>query len=176
MDTAIKAPLSSRINFRLVGFVTVMMLLVGYPLYQFADEAISGGIKNHGDYAEVNLKAMSNFSFDQINGRLEDIPPQWRQLDGKRVQLIGEMWQPNVAAGKIQNFELVYSIAKCCFSGPPQIQHFVQANVEGDRKVGYYDGLVKVTGTLHVNVTKGPDGKVASVYQLSVENVQPANS
>src|SRR5687768_5948726 len=135
MDTAMKIPLSQRINFRMIGFVAIVMLLVGYPLYQFADEAITGGIKNRGDYTEVNLKAMSTFPFDQDMGRTEEIPAKWRELDGKRVQLTGEMWQPAVAAGKVRNFDLVYSISKCCVTSAPQIQHFVKASVVGNRKV-----------------------------------------
>jgi hypothetical protein len=72
---------------------------------------------------------------------------------------------------RISNFDLCYSIAKCCFNGPPQVQHFVKSTVVNGKKVPYYDGLVRVTGTLHVNVKTDELGKVASVYQLDVERV-----
>jgi hypothetical protein len=39
-------------------------------------------------------------------------------------------------------------------------------------KVPYYSGLVRVVGTLHVNVQKA-GGQVSSVYQLQVESVDP---
>lgn len=170
---ATKEPLSQRVNVRMIVFWLVMLVLVGYPVYLYVDSTLTGGIRQRGNYTQIDLKAMSSFPFDQTNGVNDDIPQIWRQQSGKKVILYGEMWQPQVASGKISNFELVYSIAKCCFSGPPQIQHFVQAKVVPGQTVEYYDGLVKVTGTLHVNVVKG-DGRVRSVYQLEVEGVDPA--
>ena len=86
--------------------------------------------------------------------------------------LVGEMWDPLSAGERITNFDLVYSIAKCCFSGPPQIQHFVHATATNGAKLGYYQGTVEVKGTLHVNV-KREAGAVTSVYQMDVESVTP---
>src|SRR5690606_20800474 len=101
-------------------------VMVGFPVYWLVDAMVTGGIKDRGDYKEVDLKAMSDWDFDQVRGSLEDVPPQWRALDGERVLLTGEMWAPNSFGGALDRFELVYSISKCCFSGPPQIQHFVE--------------------------------------------------
>lgn len=173
METTVKTPLSQRINVRMLVFWVAVLVLIGYPIYLYLDTTLTGGIRQVGDYTQIDLKAMSTFPFDQTSGKIEDVPEVWRKQSGKKVILYGEMWQPKVAAGQISNFELVYSIAKCCFSGPPQIQHFVQAKVpNGNKQVGYYDGIVKVTGTLHVDVKKS-DGKVSSVYQLDVESVEP---
>jgi hypothetical protein len=148
-------------------------VLIGVPTYWYLDAAITGGVKDvGGGYKEVDLKAMSNFIFDQTSGTINDVPEKWRKLDGQKVILYGEMWQPYQAGDSVGGFELVYSIAKCCFSGPPQVQHFVKATVVDGKKVGYYDGLVKVTGTLHVDVKKA-NGKVERVYELDVENVEP---
>ena len=171
MDTAVKIPLRERINFRIITFVALIALLIGYPAYVYIDSALSGGIKHRDDgYVEVDLKAMSTFPFDQVNGTIDDVPQKWRELDGKKVIFYGEMWAPNAASPEIDKFELVYSIAKCCFSGPPQIQHFVQSKVKNGT-VPNYSGLVQVRGTLRVDVQKGED-KVRSVYHLDVEDVQ----
>lgn len=159
-------------NARVMVLVLVALALVGFPAYVFIDERLSGGIKDRGDYLEVNLQAMSSFDFDQNVGTIDDVPARWRALDGKRVLLRGEMWQPQVAAGQITEFELVYSIAKCCFSGPPQIQHFVLGRVRPGARVDYYPGLVKVLGTLRVNVETS-EGRVTRVYTLDVESVEP---
>ena len=171
--TTAKVPLRERVNLRMVVFVAAMLMLVGYPVYLGLESTLTGGIRQQGEYALVDLKAMSTFPFDSTNGTIEDVPDKWRALDGKKVILYGEMWQPQAAAGKLGNFELVYSIANCCFSGPPQIQHFVQASVKpGASQVGYFEGVVKVTGTLRVDVKK-TEGKVSSVYQLEVDSVEP---
>lgn len=176
MQTTLSAdriPLSERINLRLLTFIVAFGLLLGVPIYWYVDEAISGGIRQRADgYLEVNLQAMSSFPFDQVNGTINDVPERWRQLDGKKVILEGEMWAPMSAGGRLSNFELVFSIAKCCFSGPPQIQHFVQATVPEGRQVGYYPNKVRVRGTLRVDVTR-EQGRITGVYHLEVESVEP---
>lgn len=159
---------------RMVVFAGVVIVLLGYPMWIFLDEALTGGIKDRGDYKEVNLKAMSTFPFDNYSGKLEDIPEKWRALNGQRVEVVGEMWQPYSAGNQIKGFELVYSIAQCCFQGPPQIQHFVQSRVVNGQSVGYYSGPVRVKGTLRVDVTRDETGKVNGVYHLDVESVRPA--
>jgi hypothetical protein len=159
-------------NPRVIVFVLVALALIGFPAYVFIDEKVSGGVKDRGSFFEVNLKAMSNFEFDQNAGTLEDVPERWRNMSGKKVMLTGEMWQPQAAAGTITEFELVYSIAKCCFSGPPKIQHFVLGRVKDGAQVGFHEGLVEVVGTLHVNVEKS-EGKVTRVFTLDVESVKP---
>jgi len=169
--------LLDRINFRMIIFAAVVALLVGFPVYVYLESAITGGIKNVGNgFKEVDLKAMSSFPFDQSHGTIEDIPKKWRDLDGQKVVVYGEMWQPMEAGdGRVKNFDLCYSIAKCCFSGPPQVQHFVKSNVKDGKNVYAYPNLVKVVGTLHVNVVYDKEGgKVSQVYQLDVEDIQPA--
>jgi hypothetical protein len=156
---AYKPPLSQRINFRMIIFVGVLLALIGTPVYIYLDSIISGGVHNRGDYLEVDLKAISTFPFDEKNGKITDIPKQWRELDGKRVVMDGEMWAPGSAAPRINKFDLCYSIAKCCFNGPPQVQHFVKSTVVNNGRVPYYSGLVRVTGTLHVDVKKDDSGK-----------------
>lgn len=156
----------------MIVFLLVILALVGYPVYIYIDSVVSGGIKDRGDYKEVDLKAMSLFPFDQINGKLEDIPSKWRALDGQKVIVEGEMWQPYSAGNQIKGFELVYSISKCCFQGPPQIQHFVQARATTGQSVGYYNGPVRVKGTLRVRVTRD-ENRINGVYHLDVESVEP---
>jgi hypothetical protein len=175
MTTTTKIPgqsLLHRVPPRMIIFALVAGLLLGFPAYVFLHEKLTGGIVDHGDYVEVDLKAMSTFEFDQDNGKLTDVPEKWRALDGKRVLVTGEIWQPREADGRMSEFQLVYSIAKCCFSGAPKIQHFVQAKVNPGKTVEYSSNLVRVMGTLRVDV-KNEAGKVTQVYALEVESVDP---
>src|SRR5687768_14568220 len=115
-----KPPLSERINVRMIVFAAVMLLLIGYPTYYYLDIALTGGVKDLGNgYKQVDLRAMSTFPFDQNNGTLDDVPEQWRALDDQKVVLYGEMYNDMSAGDRLATFELVYSIAKCCLSGPP---------------------------------------------------------
>ena len=175
LKTSSPPPIASRITPRMIFFILVVLLLVGYPIYVFVESAITGGIRDRGGYKEVDLKAMSLFHFDQENGTIDDVPAKWRALDGEKVKVVGEMWEPFSAGNHVVGFELVYSIAKCCFSGPPQIQHFVQSRVVPGKVVGHHSGPVEVTGTLHVKVTRNELGKVTGVYHLDVESVRPVS-
>ena len=72
--------------------------------------------------------------------------------------LIGEMWAPREASnGKLSYFQTVYSKTKCCFSGPPLAQHFVDVDVVKGTSAYYYDSMVKVYGKIHVNIRKDPE-------------------
>lgn len=174
MQTTVKTPWRQRVNFRLLFFSAIVLFLIGATMYPYLKMQFTGGIEHLSDgTVKVDLKAISTFPFDQKNGTIDDVPVQFRALDGKRVLVEGEIWAPNSASGRLRQFELVYSIAKCCFSGPPQIQHFVQSQVVDGKGVPFYDGLVRAVGTLRVDV-KRDGGKVVSVYQLEIERLEPA--
>jgi len=172
MDAAVKIPITEKINFRMIVFLVVALVLVGYPTYVFVAESMTGGVRDRGDFLEVDLKAMSTFEMDQNDATFEDIPARFRALDGKRVLLEGEIWSPLSAGDQISGFQLCYSVAKCCFSGPPKVQHFVHVRVGEGKKIQIYENLVRVMGVLHVKVEK-ENGKIQSVFQLDVDSVDP---
>ncbi len=165
-------PLAQRVNVRMVVFAAIVLALLAFPIYWYLSVALTGGIRDAGNgYKEVELMSMVTFPFDQKYGTIEDIPEKYRALDGQKVILTGEMVPMQSAAPEINAFSLVYSIAKCCYNTEPQVQHFVHSTVNGNKEVPYYGGLVKVYGTLRVNVKKA-EGKVESVFQFDVEDVK----
>jgi hypothetical protein len=161
-----------------VGLVVGLVLaLVGYAAKVTYEQVIQGGIVHRGDFDEVDLKSMSNFDMDQVRGTVADVPPQFRALDGKKVLLVGEVAPTNdTASNKISKFSLCYSVAKCCYGGPPKVQHFVACRVPAGRTVtNYVNGpAVKVFGTLHVKAESDGD-TVTSIYQLDVDRVEPVS-
>jgi hypothetical protein len=160
-----------RLPWRGAVFILAGVFVVTYPVYTYLDESITGGIHQRGDLIEVDLKAMSSFEMDQDHGTNADIPKRYRELDGKRVMLTGQMYEPYSAEGKIRNFTLVYSISQCCFNGPPKVQHLVDATLLPGRDAEYYEHLVSVVGTLHVGV-QSAQGRLLSVYRIDVERVE----
>jgi hypothetical protein len=183
MEASVQAPpdQQSSVNWGMivrVGLVVGLVLaLVGYAAKVTYEQVIEGGIVNRGDFSEVDLKSMSNFEMDQSHGTLADVPERFRGLDGKKVLVMGEVAPTNDTAGvKVNRFTLCYSVAKCCYGGPPKVQHFVACKVPGGRAVTNYVGgpPVKVFGTLHINVTRDGDA-ITSVYQLDVERVEPVS-
>lgn len=169
----IKPSLAERLHLRAVVFVLVVLLpLAGFG-YVYLKTSLSTGIRQaEGGYLWVDLQKMSSFTFDQRNGTLEQVPQRWRELSGKKVILEGEMAPLKSAASEVHEFELVWNVANCCFTGTPQVQHFVQSKVVDEGKVRYYTRPVRVHGTLRVEVVR-ENGLVTGVYHLDVERVEP---
>ena len=174
-------PLSQRINWAMaarVGVVVALVLaLVGYALKVTYESVIQGGVVASGDHFDVELKQMSNFEMDQINGTVADVPQRYRELDGKRIMLEGEVAPGGMSAGDLtRQFSLCYSVAKCCFGGPPKIQHFVLCTPADGKPMPNYEGSgpVKVYGKLSVKVIKDDTGKISSLFQMSVDRIEPS--
>lgn len=174
-----RKPLSQRLNWGMifrVGLVLGLVLaLVGYALKVTYESVIQGGVVSAGDHYKVELKQMSNFDMDQVIGTVQDVPERFRQLDGKKVQLEGEVAPGGLFSGDtVKQFSLCYSVAKCCFGGPPKVQHFVACKGVNGKPLPNYEGagLVRVFGTLHVRVVKNEMGKIESVFQMDVERVE----
>ena len=164
---------SSWLNLRVLLFVLVFGGIIGTITWVGVSAAWTGGVVLKNGYYEVDLKSISLFPLDQQNGATADIPERIRALDGKKVVLVGEMWAPNSSGPAVGGFDLCYSIAKCCFSGPPQAQHFVKSTpTQKGTGLPLYEGLVRVKGTLSVGVVQEA-GKVQSVYRLSVDSIDP---
>jgi hypothetical protein len=125
---------------------------------------------------EVNLKDMSLFDLDQVNGTPLDVPKSFRDLDGKRVAFVGEMWDPKLSGdGKsLSFFQTVYSKSHWSFRGPPHAQDFWACTPSAGISVTYTDAPIRVTGVLHVKFQKD-FGVIKSVYEVDVESVQPFN-
>ena len=160
------------INLRLVVLLAVIGLPFLYFGYVIIDQAVSGGIKDRGGYFEVDLKSLGNFPFDSAQDDINSVPEQFRKLDGKKVMLTGEMYADGSAAPEVQKFQLVYSIQKCCFGGPPKVQERVFVKAPPGQTVPFYWKPVRVVGTLHVD-TKRSGEEVISVFELDVEKLEP---
>jgi hypothetical protein len=169
----VKIPLRERINFRIIIFAAVVLFLIGTPVYIFLKENLTGGIESVGDMKKVDLKAMGNFPFDEINGTVNDIPQRYRALDGQKIQLEGQVYDDSEAGDRMTRFQLVYSIAKCCFGGPPRVQERVWVVVPPDMKVpNVSGGFARATGTLHIDLNR-QEGKATQVYTMTLDQLEP---
>jgi len=173
-SAAVSLPASRkpRINFRLMALLAVVSLPFLYFGYVIVDQALTGGIKDRGDHLEVDLKSMGQFPFDPVQDDVNGVPEQWRKLDGKKVALVGEMYAGGSAAPSVPAFQLVYSIQKCCFGGPPRVQERVFVKAPPGKTVPFYWQPVRVVGTLHVDA-KRVEGQVVSVFDMDVDKVEP---
>ena len=173
MDSAVKVPISGRINLRMILFVGVVLLLVGYPVYWYVESEVTGGVRQAGGLHLRRSESAGNFPFDSTNGSAKDVPARFRSLDGQKVLLEGEVWVPNEAGDRMTRFELVYSIQKCCFGGPPRVQERVFVQVPKQMHVpNLTNNYVRVTGTLHID-PKNDGGQISELYTLSLDRIEP---
>ena len=172
--TSRKPTLLQRLNFRMVVFLAVIGAPIGWIVYQYVAAALNGGVHQTAEGAEVDLKALGNFPFDDHAGTVANIPPKWRALDGKKVILEGFMYAGMSASDEINNFQFVYNIQKCCFGGPPRVQERVFVTVPNGGAVPYYGSLVRCSGTLHVGVHKNDGGVTDTVFTMDLQKVTPS--
>jgi hypothetical protein len=169
MTTTMASIPTRRINVRVIILLAVLLLPVGFVLWQF----LMPTVIDRGDYKQVDLKWLSDFEMDQQLATDADIPADQRALDGKRVLLRGEMYRPDAYQGPVREFQLVYSISKCCVTSTPKVQHFLIAKVvPGKTANAYPEQSVEVLGTLHAGIVRDDAGKISSVYRLDVESVK----
>ena len=171
----VKRPLGERINFRMLTVVAVFSLLVGWPVYKMVKGELNHGVEKVGDLYQVDLKSLGNFPFNDMTGTLDNVPPHYRDLDGKRVALEGFMVPQNEAGDKVNAFQFVYNVQRCCFNGPPQVQERVFGSVPHGGTVDLYpqNEEIRVFGVLHVKPDKNPAGKVETLYTMDVERAEP---
>lgn len=167
-------PPRSRFTLRMAVVLALVAVPFAYFAYVIVDQSLNGGVTKHADYYDVDLKSLGYFPFDGVKDDINSVPSRWRELDGKRVALQGEIFNPDTAGENIHSFQLVYSIQKCCFNGPPRVQERVFAKVPNNGAVRYYPQVVRVVGTLHVTAQRNEVGEIVKLYELDVETVDPA--
>ena len=171
-------PVRERINLRMVLFSLAVLAIPLALAYSAIDYWINQGVNRSGDYLVVDLKALGSFPFDQNDGKLEDVPQRYRELDGKKVKLQGFMYNPQSAGDRGREFQFVYNVTACCFNGPPQVQERVYAYAKGKSlRLFSMSQFAEVTGVLHVRIVRDKDtGAIYSVYDLDVESTKALES
>lgn len=171
---AANKPLLQRLNLRMLVFLAVIGAPIGWIVTQYVSAALNGGVRETAQGAEVDLKALGNFPFDEHVGTIADVPSKWRALDGKPVILDGFMFNTLSSRDQINSFQFVYNVQKCCFGGPPLVQERVFVKVPNGAAVPYYEGsLVRCSGILHVGVRKTDAGLTDSVFTMDLQKVTP---
>ena len=122
-------------------------------------------------YEVVELKAIGNFDFDQVNGTINDVPPQWRALDGNRVRITGDLmpWSGNGPS------QVLLGRWQYGYRGPPRVQQFVLARAKPGNTLVLPDGdSVVVAGALHVKIEHERDGHLGFIYVMDVDEIESA--
>src|SRR5689334_13699883 len=62
-------------------------------------------VRSPGAYVQADLRALQHFDFDPDRGTTGDIPPQFGNLDGRRVMVEGIMYSPQDAENGAVEFQ-----------------------------------------------------------------------
>ncbi|MDB5295800.1 MAG: hypothetical protein JWO31_1783 [Phycisphaerales bacterium] len=162
------------VNVRLLVFLVVVSAPFLWIIGSAIHHAATGGVTDHGGLKEVDLKALGNFPFDDSEGKVEDVPKRYRELDGQKVMLKGFMYSTENAGSRGNKFQFVYDVQKCCFGGPPQVQERVFGFAKNGIDLFDQYTFAEVRGTLHVRPVKdAATGKIVSLYDMDVESSKP---
>lgn len=162
------------LNPRLLVLVAVIAAPALWFSHMVLSDVVTGGVVRHEGWTDVNLQRLGFFTFDPATGTVDQVPARFRALDKQRVVLKGFMYNPNQAGDDVRDFQFVFNVRQCCFGTAPKVQERVFARCPKGQSVPYDSRtLMKLTGTLHVNLEREPETDViTAVYTLDVEDVR----
>lgn len=101
----------------------------------------------------------------------QQVPPQARELDGRKVLLKGY-----ALAGRhtehIKQFVLVRDNQSCCFGGSPKPSDMVAVTLTGNLELKYHPDMLRVAGTFHVAEPAAEGGRSQPLYRLDADYLQ----
>ncbi|HWE96829.1 MAG TPA: hypothetical protein VG269_22910 [Tepidisphaeraceae bacterium] len=122
-------------------------------------------------YQNVDLQAMGSFPLSAEAGTLNDVPARFRELDGRRVRVVGFMYD---SSGKDNSTRFQFVLPPGNSRTPPRVQERIFASMPAGRSAQFVNGLAELYGTLHVKVKHVPsDDIITSLYELDVESIGP---
>lgn len=94
-----------------------------------------------------------------------------RELDGKKIRLIGYMDGGVSQTKGLKEFVLLKN-TECKFGPGGQADHLVRVLMKGDASADYSLNALQIEGTLKISPFNGPDGNTWSVYDIEGESVK----
>jgi len=100
------------------------------------------------------------------------ISPRALELNGKKVFVKGYVY-PDGQQYNITHFVMVRDLGTCCFGGQPKLTHMIEVRLQDPLSVNYALRRRKLGGTLRVNTSLKPIGKLGGVFfQLDADHLQ----
>jgi hypothetical protein len=112
-------------------------------------------------------------SFDDLNlGMPADVvyrpfmlSDRAKELDGKRVSIMGYIYGAQLKTTDIKEFILLKN-TECKYGPKGQADHLAKITLRKDKSTDYKPSAIKVEGTLKIDVETGVDGNTWSIYRL----------
>jgi hypothetical protein len=154
---------------------TTLTILVAVVLPMVIGGALVRGGFRGPRYIAVDLKYLGWFVLDPRLGVTSDVPLIFRELDGQRVSLAGEVIGGDPSSLPT-DFQLLYSNVHG-HSPPPPVQERMFATIPAGSRVKLpADGYWNVSGILRVKLKRAVTGDIVEVFHLDVERIDPVDS
>jgi hypothetical protein len=158
-------------NPRLIALVSALALLMGDLISPLLQDGIAFGIVRHSHVYQVDLKCLGSFPFNDRFSTIDDIPPAYRELDGKQVALEGFMKSLDSSGDQLSRFKFVYDPDR--EYGTPR-RETVFVSVRDRKAVDFVPDELRIVGTLHVKVSRDSDTQqLESIFTLDLDRIEP---
>ena len=149
-------------------------------------EVVAAPTEMIGDYLRVPFSFLGDYWLDEPDWRQladpeyiaslsydTEIPDEVKQIDGKKVAIMGFMLPIDVDKGKVKRFLLLKSTMSCCFGVAPRINEVVYVESSKKQKIQtVMDTPITVFGKLSIGQQFREDLMLMGVYQLELDEVK----
>jgi len=116
--------------------------------------------------ARIDIAELGNFSFDNSNGTLADVPQSTRKLEGQTVEVAGEVYLPDTN-GK-------FLLARRNLEAPLS-QRIIICQFPDHRAHGLDEKTwVKVVGKFHIRIEKDETDRIKPIFRIEVQKATTA--
>jgi hypothetical protein len=141
-----------------------------------------------GDYLQVGFDKLSGFPLrlhwvlvdpvriKGVQSMMGDVPPYIKSLDNGKIAVRGFMLPLKLEDGKVTEFFLLRTQARCCYGLPIQMNELLTVHMAKPGVKSIMDQPVTIYGRLHVSESHDDTGALTSIYTLDGEKMdEPSN-
>ena len=141
-----------------------------------------------GDYLQVGFDKLAGFPLrlhwvlvdpvriKGVQSMMGDVPPDIKSLDQSKIAVRGFMLPLKLEDGKVTEFFLLRTQARCCYGLPIQMNELLTVHMARPGVKSIMDQPVTIYGKLHVSESHDDTGALTSIYTLDGERMDEPSS
>jgi hypothetical protein len=141
-----------------------------------------------GDYLQVGFDKLAGFPLrlhwvlvdpvriKGVQSMMGDVPPDIKSLDQSKIAVRGFMLPLKLEDGKVTEFFLLRTQARCCYGLPIQMNELLTVHMATPGVKSIMDQPVTIYGRLHINESHDDSGALTSIYTLDGEKMDEPSS
>ena len=141
-----------------------------------------------GDYLQVGFDKLAGFPLrlhwvlvdpvriKGLQSMMGDVPPDIKSLDQSKIAVRGFMLPLKLEDGKVTEFFLLRTQARCCYGLPIQMNELLTVHMAKPGVKSIMDQPVTIYGRLHISESHDDSGALTSIYTLDGEKMDEPSS